>query len=386
MLTKNFLFYSVHYLAALIVPIVIVPLAIQNYGEIASGQLFFNLGIVNLTFPVISFGSHFIGVNRILETNKIDVSYYLVKGTVAAILSSCMVGLAYFFQAQNFNYLFICLVLIEVFNPFWILSGLKRVHLISISSILIRLTHVFLFLLNLSYDNYIFLYILTYGLVYVFLTTQMLFSQRSMLERLSRQSLVKISREGFSLMVGNVSTKIYSSSVKVIVGTSLGMSTVNLVEFLDKILAGLKLPSLVLARSMFLRDTLGHNGKIRLRYGGVILTLIIGMAVSSFILLNGARLTVISGIWRMPSFYELIMLVSISSAVAYSQFIGVNRLLKTNKNLEYTKSVVIAGFIFLVLVYACFAFDLLSILSFYGCMLVAELVVIIIMENYERRI
>lgn len=352
-LVQNFSYLSVLQVFNLLMPLITYPYLIRTLGKDIYGLVVFAQALVAYLAILVSFGFHVSAVKQISinrenkeKINEIVSCVFIIK-SILLILAFLLLGSVLFLtkKGQGHEALFyfsMWTCVYDVIFPVWFFQGIEKMKYITYITLLSRLIFLGLIfvLINSSSD---FLYVpiingigsIVAGLV----SLHIVFVQHNVKFNFQPLKVLKIYlKDSTAIFITNVSSKIYYSTNKVIVGAFLGMAEVAYYDFAEKMVALSQIPIVLVFQTVF--PKISHERNI-LFINKVAIYQIISVSFLCFLIEIFASqiATFLGGEQMLPASDILRIMILSSIFVSIYNGFGSLRLLPFGHNKDYIKVV-----------------------------------------------
>ena len=358
---SNASYLFINNIISLLSPIVVLPYLIQTLGADTYGVLSYSQAIVGYVVLLVDFGFNLAGIrfisnhrrnseliSKYFTATTIIKSVLFLTGTILMflILNSLQVSVRILLLCSAYMYL----ALINIVFPHWYYQGVEKMWVIPFVSIIIKVVSISsYFLLIVESSDYALHPLIGFFSNLVALLLLRLFFGKERDLRLtmpSRKLFFWIIRDSWRLFVSNISIKIYLSSMRVIIGSTLGMSQVSLYEAYEKLIAIFKIPWAVISQAMFPSSPTKFDQKyilnttwFSLLFNAILFCILLWIAPFVINYILGTEVNVDS-LWILGL---TVIFVGVSNVF------GILCLVRTSNEILFTKSVVIGSFVFVCL-------------------------------------
>lgn len=361
-LISNFSNLSILNFFNLIIPLATYPYLIRVLDANLYGILIFVQAIIAYFNVLVSFGFNISSTNQISinrdNKNKLSeiVSSTIIIKSIFLILSFLIlvVIIDYLPNSKGNELLFyltfwICIY--EVIFPVWYFQGIEKMGFITSLILTARvffLVLIFVFIKN--EDDYLLVPIINgFGALFTgFVSLYIIVVKHKVAIRWQPfYKLIFYTKESVSIFFSNLSSKIYITSNKVIVGSFLGLSEVAYYDLAEKVVNIAKLPQIILNQSIFPKISKEKNTSFvkKIFLISVSANLIVMLLV---MLLSNWVVKIIGGLDLMSASDILIMLSVTVPIIAMSNIFGIQLLIPFGHKSIFTKIIVSSGIIYLL--------------------------------------
>lgn len=384
----------------MLLPLITYPYLIRVLGKETYGLVVFAQAIVGYLLILVGFGFNISATKEVSihrdNKEKLSeiVSSVLIIKSAFLFLSFLILAILLWFvpQAKGYEalfYLSMWMCLYDVLFPQWYFQGIERMKYITYITLVSRLIFLgLIFVFIHSPEDYLFMPIISgigaviAGLVslYIVLVIHKIKFIRQPVSVLKYYLL-----DSVPIFVSNVSSKIYFSSNKVILGALIGMTDVAYYDLAEKIVQIFKIPMSLLSQSIFPKISLDKNLfflKRVLKY-----SLIIHLILMSFSIFGSNYFVLFLGGKEMFNASTILKILSISiPIVAISNIFGTQVLIAFGYSKIYSKIIITSGIFYLLLISFLFLISEITIINISAVSVIIELFIMIYFIYYSIKL
>jgi len=376
-LIQNFSYLSALQIFNMLIPLITYPYLIRVLGKETYGLVIFAQAIIYYFVIWVGFGFNISATKEVSihrdnkeKLSEVISSVFIIKGILFLSAFLILTILLHFIpKAHGYKLLFYAtmwMALYDLIFPIWYFQGIERMKYITIITLLSRLTFLSLiFILIHSPNDYLLIPIINgIGALLAGITAlYIVFNIHKNIFKLQPISTLKYYIvDSFPIFVSNLSTTLYLTSNKVILGAFLGMGEVAYYDLAEKLSTFLKTPIQLIGQTIYPKIAKSRDQTFikksffyTLAIAGTIL--IIGMVSANEVIsiLGGKNMQVSGTIFR-------ILLISIIP-VSVSMFYANIALISWGYNKEYFKVRIYANGLYLAGITMLYICQVLSIYS-----------------------
>lgn len=399
-LIKNFSYLSALQVFNMLIPLVTYPYLIRILGKETYGLVIFAQAIVGYLVILVGFGFNMTATKEIsihrnnkAKLNEI-ISGILIIKSIFFLLSFLILFLLIYFlpQAHNHKLLFIFtmwMCFYDVIFPIWYFQGLEKMSYITFITLLSRsifLILIFIFIKN-EHDYIYFPVINGIGAIFAGTVSLLIIfnnhQNKFILPPIN--SLFYYFKDSLPIFASNVSIKIYLTTNKVLIGTLLGMSEVAYYDLAEKIITLFRIPQAILSQALFPKIAIDKNIEFIKRIFKISLSINL-LFTFIVILLSSYIVKFVGGPQMFPAVNVIYILSFTIPILAASSFLGIQILIPFGFHKEYSKSIILAGISYFLIIIFLWATENISLFSLAYLTLWIELLVVGIMYFYCQKI
>ncbi|MDQ1772718.1 oligosaccharide flippase family protein [Labilibaculum sp. A4] len=323
---RNFSYLSLLQVFNLFLPLITYPYLIRVLGKEIYGIVIFAQAIVGYLMILVGFGFNISATKDVsLHRNNRDKlseivsSVFLIKGfllILAILILSILVMVIP--QSNGYEMLFfltLWMCLYDVIFPIWYFQGIEEMKYITYITLISRLTFLFLiFVFIHSPKDYLYLPIINgFGAILAGVSSLVIVFKKHKIKFkfVSFSCLKSYFIDTFPFFVSNISTTLYMTTSKVVLGAFVGMKEVAYYDLAEKLSTVLKTPIQIIGQAIYPsiaknRDLVFVRKSFNYTLSIAILIMIVGIGFSGYAvkLIGGIEM-----IYSVPIFQ--ILLISI---------------------------------------------------------------------------
>ena len=361
-LFSNFSYLSVAQFSNIIFQIIAFPYLIRVLGTTNYGLTVFAESIVIYLSIIINFGfditaTKAISLNRNnkKKLDEITSSIYIIKlalffiGMVAMILLTIFVP---FFQ-QNKILLFLTLwkCIYEILFPLWFFQGLEKMKYIALLTLISRILFLILIFIFIKVDSD-YLYVPAINLFSTLLcgiiALWIVFVKHNIKFYIPKYSILKnYFSDSLPIFLSNLSTRLYVSTNKVVIGSIIGMSAVSFYDLAEKIIAVLKIPQKILGQVIFPKISIDHDRLFikKLFFKSILFNLFL----TGLVMISSEKIILLLGGDAMLDTIPILKILLVTvPIIAMGNVFGIKLLLPFGFNKDFSR-IVISSLVFYLL-------------------------------------
>jgi PST family polysaccharide transporter len=376
-LIQNFSYLSALQIFNLVLPFVTYPYLIRVVGINNYGLVVFAQAVVGYLLPMVNFGFNITAVQEVSlnrdNKGKLDeiVSGIFIIKTILFIISLIILGLSLYFipSAQGHELLFLLtmgICLNDVLFPVWYFQGIEQMKYITSITIYSRVISIILiFILITKPTDYILIPLIngiaflvsSFSAIYIiFIRHKITFSIQKL------DTLKKYIKGSLPIFISNLSSSLYGSSNKVILGTFLGIQDVAYYDIAEKITTVFRFPQSIMLQSIFPKIAKEKNFSfIKSIFR---LSMFSNVLIFAFILLSSKYLIIILGGQQMLPAHTITNILAFTlPLIALSSSSGFLVLIPFGLSKSYSKVIIGSFFFYLIQIVLIFKFLGISLLN-----------------------
>lgn len=263
---ENFSFLTLFQLFALLSPMITYPYLIKVIGLDLYGSVVFAQTIITYFSLIVNFGFGISGPRDVanLKGDKTLLSEYvssvfILKMALWLISFLLFIVLISFFDYfENFFLLYFYSFFItvgDVIFPIWFFQGIEKMKYITYINIIVKMIFILcIFLLVKEKEDYLFIPIvnavgaLVSGIISLYILIK---KEKVSFTKVNFDYIKQSFKESFALFISSISTNIYLSLNKLIVGSLLSMKEVGIYDLAEKVVSLIKTPVIMLSQALF---------------------------------------------------------------------------------------------------------------------------------------
>lgn len=320
-LISNFSHLSALQLLNIALQLISYPYLIRVLGKENYGLIIFAEAIVSYLVILVGFGFNISAIKQISinrdDKNKIEEivsSVLIIKGLLFMISLGLLFIILFFIkEAENNHLLFfltIWMCLYDFIYPSWYFQGIEKMKYLTFVTLggrLFFLILIFVFIQKPS--DFILVPVINGGgaIITGVIALFIIFKKHKIQFYLPNfKTIIFYFNDSVSIFISNISTKLYTSTTKVIIGTFIGMSEVAYFDLAEKITSVFRIPQTIFTTTLFPKITIEKNVKFVLnlfKYSigfNLILYIVIFLLAEYFVkILGGVGLTPATNIVRI---------------------------------------------------------------------------------------
>lgn len=392
-LISNFSHLTVLQLVNILTPLIVLPFLIRKLGSETYGLLAFSQAIVGYLVILINFGFDITATQKISvhrthpeKVSEIVSSVFIIKGLLLVlsflILAVVIQIIPQAREHQLLFYLTSWMGFNELVLPIWYFQGIEQMRYITHFSVLSRLSFMLLLFFFISGpEDYLLVPVLSgVGILLggIYLVYVLFFKHNLNLVWPGMKKLKSHLKDSLPVFFSNVSTRLYISTNKVLIGAFVGYTETAYYDLAEKIVQAAKTPQKMLGQVLFPKLSNDKNIAFvrRLFTFAFLLNVALTVAIAFFsepiaILMGGYPMrdaaTVLSIlIWSVPF-------------VTLSNFYGLQVLVSLGHTKTFSRNIVVSGFAYFVMVGAVWIFYGFSLLNLTVVTTATELLIAVLM-------
>ena len=377
-LIQNFSYLSALQVFNMLIPLITYPYLIRVLGKETYGLVVFAQAVIGYLVILVGFGFNISATKEVSihrdnkeKLSEIVSSVLIIKSGLFLISMIILCSLVFLIpQAKEYKILFFLtmwMCLYDVIFPMWYFQGIEKMKYITYITLLSRLTFlglIFIFIHNSS--DYLFIPIINgIGALIAGITSLYIVFRKHQIHFVihSISILTKYFKGSIPIFLSNVSSRLYVSTNKVIVGAFLGMTEVAYYDLAEKVTTVLKIPQSILSQALFPKISKEKNLnfiKQIFKYSILLnITLFIGVMVGSkyiVLLLGGQQM--------LDAILVLNILALTVPVIAMSNIFGIQLLIPFGFNKTFSKVIIASGLIYLLqalLIWGSFGFTIINV-------------------------
>ena len=380
----------------MLIPLITYPYLIRVLGIETYGRVVFAQAIVGYLLILVEFGFNISATKEvsIYRNNKkklseIVSSILLIKSGLFIISAFILVLLIFFIpQAQNYKTLFfltLWMCLYNVIFPIWYFQGIEQMKYITYITLVSRLTFlglIFVFIHDRS--DYLFVPIingigaLLAGLIslYVVFVKQQLKFRIQPCDRLQFYF-----KDSFPIFISNLSTTLYVTTNKVILGAFMGMKEVAYYDLAEKLSSVLKMPIQIIGQTIYPKIAQGKDLRFLLKLTKFILIVALLILFAAFVS-SKTIIEIIGGKEMLQSMSIFRILITSIIPVSVSLIFANLVLISWGYNKIYLKLRLITNSFYILIVFAILFIGNLSIIDLAVLSVLTEIVAAVLSIYY----
>lgn len=376
-LFSNFSYLSISQLFHILFQIIAFPFLIKILGTNNYGLMVFVESIIIYFQIIINFGFDITATKQISinrdnpeKLNEIVSSIYIIKMILFLISILLISIITYCFEILSSNRILVLFTLwkcfYEILFPFWFFQGIEKMKYIAFLNILSKTFYLILiFSLIESKEDLVMvpainlLSVITFGLIAQWIV---FYKFKISFYFPPYDTVKKYFSEAKYVFFSNLSTRLYVSTNKVVLGGITGMSSVAIYDLAEKIIAGLKIPQKMLSQAIFPKVSFDNNIEFikQLSTKSLIVNVLLVLIVFMF---SENIITILSGKEMLESINILnILLISIP-IIAMGNIFGIQLLLPFGYNKEFGRIAFLSFCFYLSIILVLTILNMLNLYS-----------------------
>lgn len=384
----------------MLIPFLTYPYLIRILGKETYGLVVFAQAVVGYFVILVGFGFPITATKEVSihrnnkeKLSEIISSVLIIKLILFVISLGILGALLHFIpQAKGYETLFFLsmwMCIYDIIFPGWYFQGIEQMKYVTVISIIMRLIFlglIFIFIKSPADYLYVpFLYgvgSLAAGSISLFIVFR---NHKIRFCWQPYSNLKYFLKDSLPIFISNVSSNIYISTNKIVIGAFLGMEEVSFYDLAEKITSLLKTPQGILVQSLFPKISKEKNLNFIKRIFkfsiitnlGIFLILIFS---SNYIVL------ILGGKAMLPSTIFVIIMAITVPLNTISTIFGVLLLIANGFNKIFSRIIVTAGFFYLAQIITLWFFFEFTILTVLVITITTELYVSISMFYKCRKL
>ena len=391
-LIQNFSYLSVLQIFNLLLPIATYPYLIRVLGKETFGLVVFAQAVVGYLVILVGFGFNISATKEVSvyrsnidKLSEIVSSVLIIKSLFFLISIIILTPLVFFVPvASDYKLLFFLtmwMCLYDVIFPIWFFQGIEKMKYITYITLVSRLSFLLLiFLLIHSPKDYLNVPIinsigaLMAGIISLFIV----FRKHQLKFHFQPYKILKhYFVESIAIFISNISTTIYSSTNKIILGIFLSMKEVAYYDLADKISNLLKTPVQIIGQTIYPQVAKNKNKAfLKKAFWG---TLLISLLILLFsIILSHFFVSVLGGAEMLPSvdIFNILMIGIIP--VSISLYVTNLVMISWGYNKDYLMVRIYANGFYVVSLLAIYMFGIINLYSLSILSVITEIFIVLL--------
>lgn len=363
-LLKNFSYLGLFQLLNITLPLITYPYLIRVLGGNNYGLIVFAQAIIGYFVTLVSFGFNLTATQQISlhrsDKNKVSEivsSVFVIKGLlflVSFFMLFLFLETGVIKEGENIlYYLTLWLCFYEWLFPIWYFQGIEQMKFITVITFISRLVFLaLLFLLVTKQSDFLRVPVIhgigalisgAISLYIVFFRHKIRFTFQS------PRVLFTYFRESIVVFVSNVSTKLYLSTNKVLIGAFVGLQAVAYYDLAEKIVTVLKTPQTILSQAVFPKISKDRDlGFVRQLFtvsvwgNGIIFLCVLLFSKQIILVLGGEAM--------LPGLNALLILAITIPLVSMSNVFGIQVLIPFGYDKAFGRVIISSGMLYILLV------------------------------------
>ena len=363
-LIQNFSYLSALQVFNMLLPLVTYPYLIRVLGKETYGLIVFAQAVIGYLLIFVSFGFHISATKEVSihradkeKLSEIVSSVLIIKGILFVISLIVLSGLLYFIpKAHGYEILFFLTMWVCLYDfifPIWYFQGIEKMKYITYLTLVSRLIFLgLIFIFINSADDYLLLPLIsgigaivagTLSLFIIFKTHKIKFCYQPI------EKLVFYTKDSIPIFLSSISTRLYVSTNKVIVGAFIGIEDVAYYDLAEKITTLMKVPQQLFGQALFPKISKEKNKYFvkKIFKFSLLLNILIWIVTILFskiiIQLLGGR-EMLSAVWVLNILAFTIPIVSMNN------IFGVQLLIAFGYKKKFSQILITSGAVYLMLI------------------------------------
>lgn len=374
------LIQNISYLSALqafnmILPLITYPYLIRVLGKETYGLVIFAQAIIVYFLMLVSFGFNVsatkeVSINRYdkKKLSEIVTSVFIIKAGLFLFSISILTTLSLFIPKIEENsalfYLSLWLCLYDILFPVWYFQGIEQMKYITYITLLSRLIFLgLIFVFIHTPQDYLFVPIINgIGAISAGCVSMIIvfYKHKIKFEFPSHKTLLYYLKDSIPIFISSITSKLYVSTNKVLIGIFLTMSDVAYYDLAEKVLNVLKVPQQIIGQAVFPRISM--NKDVNFVKKVLYISFLLNMLFFVTVLLQGSTIiNFLGGSELLPAKHTLHILAAILPIFALGNVLGVQLLIPFGFNGDFTRVIVLSGLFYILQVLFLYSYNLLTI-------------------------
>jgi len=361
-LVQNFSYLSALQIINILLPLITYPYLIRVLGKETYGLVIFAQAIIGYLLILVSFGFNISATKEISvhRNNKERISEIVSSVlTIKVILFLLALGILYIIllfipQGRNYHalfYLTMWMCFYEAIFPGWYFQGIEKMKYITFITLISRLSFLgLIFIFIHSPGDYLFVPIINgIGSLLAGITSlYILLGNHKIKFRLQPMSqLVYYFTGSVPIFISNISSKIYVSTNKVLVGAFLGMEEVAYYDLAEKITSVFKIPQSILSQTLFPKISKEKDRSFVKKIFK--LSVVINLSLFAFIILFSKHIILLLGGVTMLNAITTVNILSITiPIISISNVLGIQLIIPFGYPKTFSKVILTSGIFYIL--------------------------------------
>lgn len=361
-LIENFSYLSALQVFNILIPLITFPYLIRVLGKETYGLVVFAQAIAGYFVVLVGFGFNITATREVsihrgdnIKLSEILSSVLIIKGVLLLISFIILSTLIFFIpQAKGYEslfYLSMWFCFYDIMFPGWYFQGIEQMKWITYISLIMRLSFVgliFIFIRNQSDFLLVPIFNGIGAIIAGSVALIIIFKKHKIKFRLQTFQVLKYYfKTATPIFISNISSSLYSTSNKVIIGVFLGMEEVSYYDLAEKITNILKIPQSIISQTIFPKISKEKNIKFIKRMFKLSILVNIGLVIILFIFTKD--IIFILGSEQMIPAQTVVVIISLTVPfIAMSNIFGVQILIPFGYSKIYAKIIIATGLIYLL--------------------------------------
>lgn len=382
-------------------PFLILPLQIKNIVPKGLADVFYYQAIFTFIGVFVAFGLNQNGTRLLAKINsRNDQLKLLFQVSVIKLfiyLSSTLLISFFILTVKSFDYLILFLVcswpiMLDILIPEWYYQGIKKTKIIfqKIATVKVILILGNIFLLP-HFNKPIIVPILNVtGILFVFILSikqeHIIHLKTNNSALFDKQGIIKNLRDSLHFFSVNISSKIYLSSGKLVIGSFAPGNMIIIYEVLEKILNLLKVPNTIINQVFFVysNEKISSSNKMYRRnllllgvFGNLILMATIfltGEMIFNYLTNNNYQH---EGIIYLISFIPIVIFLG--------QYYGLHSLVAHGFLKQFSRCINLGVILYVILMFIGIILKIISIHFIYSAMLLTEIIITLLLIRSNKK-
>ncbi|MBP1631439.1 MAG: rane protein [Bacteroidetes bacterium] len=388
-LVQNFSYLSSIQIINVLLPLVVYPYLIKTLGTTFYGLVIFSQAVINYFVIFVGFGFNISATKQISiyrdQPSKLDeiVSSVLIIKSLLFIFALFLLLLLINVipHAKDYKLLFFLSMwacIYDVVFPVWYFQGVEKMKFITLITLVSRFVFfVLVFLFIISPIDYI-LFPLINGfasllgggialwIIFFYYKRRFIFQPFRVLKFYFMDSI--------PIFISNISSSLYVSTNKVIVGSFLTLGDVAYYDIAEKITTVLKIPQSILGQTLFPKMNKDRDisfikkiFKLTLIFHAILLLFLFVSSKYVILLLGGEQM--------LPAFWVVNLMSLMVPITAMSNVFGIQILIAFDYSKKFSKIILNSGLAYFILVSLIFCFSSFNLYNITVVSLLTEIFV-----------
>jgi PST family polysaccharide transporter len=361
----------------MILPLITYPYLIRVLGKETYGLVIFAQAITVYFLMLVSFGFNVsatkeVSINRHNKKKLSEIvnSVFIIKTCLFLFSIFILAVLSLFIpKIQAYStlfYLSLWLCLYDILFPVWYFQGIEQMKYITYITLLSRLIFLgLIFVFIHAPEDYLFVPIIngigaiSAGCVSMIIVYH---KHRMKFEIPSYKTLLYYFKDSIPIFISSVTSKLYVSTNKVLIGIFLTMSEVAYYDLAEKVLNVLKVPQQIIGQTVFPRISM--NKDVNFVKKVLYISFILNVLFFVTVLLHGSTIiNFLGGSELLPAKHTMYILAAILPIFALGNILGVQLLIPFGFNRDFTRVIVLSGMFYILQVLFLYCFNLFTIVN-----------------------
>jgi len=376
-LIQNFSYLSALRIFSLLIPLITYPYLIRVVGKETFGLVVFAQAIIQYLVILVDFGFNISATKEVSihrdnneKLSEIVSSVLTIKGgffLISVIILSILV--LFIPQAKGHEPLFYLSMWACLYNlifPMWYFQGIEKMKYITYITLISRLTFLgLIFVFINSPNDYLYIPIINGigALLAGIASFYIIFAKNGIKPIIPSQNNLKFYfKESVPLFVSNISTTLYLSTNKVILGALIGMDEVAYYDIAEKITTILKTPIQIIGQTIYPR--IAKTKDLLFIRKALLFTLLLAALIFMFgISFSRTLIATIGGKTMFESTLVLQILLSGIFPISISLIFANIMLISWGYNKSYLKMKLLANLLYIIIITSLYLSGLIGLIS-----------------------